>query len=242
MKTDFPQQNTDREGLEIYNKYAVWMLNNECAYLALPGILISIRFYPAESGLSKKYQNAFVINVEHDYKNPDMLHSFDYDNHTGTYGYTLFSKTMEGAMIKAEQFIKEPFEGVREFHSRKIVSTTKLPIKEVAKYAFLHHSAMFPDLLKDSFKREALESHISTYVEYMEHARIYESRRQADAKYQKKLEKVFLKSFGFSVHGCVHQWKFNFENFQRLAKVKQIKDLPKFKQKLTRKVYQYFNV
>ena len=244
MKTEHKQKESNLTGLEAYNEYNVWLINKDrdFATLSLAGIIISVKWSAASEGLARKYQNSFVVNVQYDYKNPDFLHSFDFVKHSGTYGITLFSKTLEGAMIKAEKYINGNFEGVKDFHTQKIVSKTKLPIKEVAKYAFLHHYSRFTDLANKDFRMVALRKDAKTYAEYLEHIQRYQNREKADYKYDVKLKKAFKKEFSAELSKYQNFFKFNILLFAKHLGIKTIKDLPKYRRNLISKIIEYYNI
>lgn len=243
MKT----QTLTKTGLEVYETYDVWQISEdrECAVFATPGIIISIRYYGEDPGLTKQYQNVFVVDFQYDYRNPDKIDSFDFVQHSGTYGRTLFFDSLEIAMKKCEELMEEDFEGVREFGGTKILSKAKIPIREVAKKAFFHHQGQFPDL--HDFRTKALYD--SKYaLEAAHYRQRYINRRFSDEKYRLKLDKVFLEEFGWDVHEIVYQWTINVREF--LIKIKKPKatrdDLKKSfskrKFKIFDKVFKYYHV
>jgi len=243
MKTEI----LTKTGLEVYDKYDVWQVSEdkELAHFATPGILISIKFYPREEFLNPKWCNKFVADIQYDYRNPDLLDSFDFVKHSGTYGETMFFKTMDAAIKGCEAWIDEMFEGVRDFHSREIVSKAQVSIREVAKKEFFHHKAMFPDTR--NFEMEALEKS-KYYAEYLSYTERYKNRRISDEKYEKKLSKIFKKTFTFPLAECLHQFKFDFGTFAEKRNIKKgwkaedIKEnLSDYELKLVRKAANYYS-
>ena len=236
-----------KEGLEVYEKYDVWQISPERdrAYFATPGVCISIRFYAREEGLNPKWWNRFAAEVQYDYRNPDTIDSFNFVKLSGTYGQHMLFKTLEAAIQGCEDFLNEDFEGVCEFYDRKIVSTKKIPRKEVAKKAFFHHYGMFPDL--HDFRTTALQN--SKYLEECNYYRErYKRRAESDEKYRLKINKVFKKEFSFEVDAIMYNWRINvFDFLQKIGRPKAdraaLKDFLSERQfKIFDKIFKYYTV
>lgn len=229
-----------KEGLEVYEKYDVWQISPEKdrAYFATPGICISIRFYPREDGMNTNWWDKFVAEVQYDYRNPDVIDSFDFVQHSGTYGQHLFFNTLKQAIKGCEEFINQDFEGVSDFGSNdKILSTTKISRKEVAKKAFFHHYGMFPDLHEFRTKACNNSKYFQEYVHYRDR---YKRRAESDKKYQLKIDKVFLEEFGFSVEKIQYNWRINVYDFlEKIGKPEANRDV--LKKELSKRQFSVFD-
>jgi len=235
-------------GLEVYEKLDVWQISEDrnCAYFATVGICISIRYYDDDSVyLNTNWKNKFVAEVQYDYRNPDTIDNFAFVKLSGTYGHHLFFNTLDEAMKGCEDFLDEDFEGVCEFYDRKIISTTKLPRKEVAKKAFFHHYGMFPDL--HDFRTSALKD-TPYFEEYVSYRDRYKNRADSDEKYRLKIDKVFLEEFGFDVSTIQYNWRVSVRDFlQKIDKPKADRDVLKKELsprqfKIFDKIFKYYHI
>jgi hypothetical protein len=208
-----------KTGLDVYTLYDVWQVSEDrtCAYFATPGICASTKWHKEEPHLNPKWCNKFVGEVQFDYYNPDTIDSFRFEKYTGTQGHTIFADTLEEWIKKAIDFINSDFEGVREFHSRDIVSTRKIAIKEMAKKAFFHHWGMYPHL--HDFRCVALEGNKEYYKEAQKYREYYALQNIASEKYERKLKKAFKTVFDLDLSDYLYQWEFNTDKFLKTKKL-----------------------
>lgn len=252
-KNKFPKIEKDQNltGLQVYEVPNVWHIakDKKAFWFSSIGIAISGRYYKRSEGLNSKYWSKLAIEIQYDYRDPDKLHSMDYE-FRGTFGVTKFAKTIDTAIDLCEKYLFENFEGIQERYKAKTIEPkTKISRYELAEIACLHHLAMFDDSKKeDDFTRNMFKNLPKEKNEKLQKLIDKYSRREKTMnKYDDKIRNVFKKTFGFTVEECRHTIVgFSLGRFKKLhgvaENIPQLKEVLKpYELKVLQKAHKRFN-
>lgn len=239
----FPRTTPTKEitGLDRFKTANTWILSNDLASFAACGITITARIEGVR----------WVADFQYDYKNPDNIDSLDYQK-SGTYGCTLFGKTLDEIIKACEDKMNSPFEGLVDYMTSKVTKPKKeITIYQLAKKALFHHFAKY-DVKGDDFRWATLNSHNLANEDdkelFTDLCILYQFKEISDKKYSEKLALIFEKEFDQPLTKYLDGWKFKglrfFNDYE--SKVKKHKDislmLPPYKAKVIKRIMSYYSV
>jgi hypothetical protein len=229
------EKNTNLTGLDIYTVPNVWHVDkkNKSFYFGSIGVTVSARFYnlkdyTEEDGttfLNKSHHNKYKVEIQHDYRDPDKINSFDYVKN-GTFGECLFSDTIEEGIKKAEKYLFSSFLGLLAFKGGRIEPKNKINRLKLAKISCLHNKSMFFDHLKsDDFMLKIIKNTPEGEKELLNLVSIYNNREKAFLKFSEKLKKSFFDNFGFNIEKCKGRYtRFEISKFMQILDIKKDKN------------------
>lgn len=217
------------------------------------GVHISIKFYDLDEHLEEDgttylnvtYHNKFKADFQYDYRDPSLIDSVKFVQHTGTYGITLFADTLDEIIELCESKLAERFEGIVDYSSGRPPGRTirkyegSISVYELAKKSLMHSLDYSKDGLSDRYhgvSQADLEAFDLISNRYM-------NAQAASDKYSEKMNKRFLELYQFESHEVMSFGMININKIKERVGCPKDDNLHEFlygyKLKLLRKVNEH---